>query len=306
MANEASQWSSLLRNHFVALSLSGIDRDSQFTGKVQTFELSHLRVSRVQSTEQRITRSDILINSDCADYLQIGMVRRGRAQVSQNGRECQLEPGDFVFYETACPFDWRVNGSSSDGLWDLEVFTWPRRSLSFTDTEVGRLTALAFKGSDGTSGLLGRFLHDLAATGVGTSSPIVDEVGDLVSAVLRTAIAPEQCTQADYLFRSATSYIDTNLGDSSMSPTTIAAGMNVSVRHLHRVFAEHGATVAGFVRNRRIEQCRREIAGELGPGLTISRVARKWGFNDLSLFSRTFKKAYGMSPLQYKIAVGGR
>ena len=81
-------WADLLREHFVALDVSDIGDGDRFSGAVHSAQLAHVRVSAVQSMEQRIVRSNSLIKSDGADYLQIGMIRRGSAVVRQDDREC--------------------------------------------------------------------------------------------------------------------------------------------------------------------------------------------------------------------------
>ena len=178
-------WADLLREHFVALDVSDIEDGDRFSGAVHSAQLAHVRVSAVQSMEQRIVRSSSLIKSDGADYLQIGMIRRGSAVVRQDDRECVLRRGDYVLYDTTRPFDWQIEGHAHDGIWGLEVFTWPRSYLSLSDAEVTSLTAIAFDGHAGLSGLLGRFLHDLASVRMtsdasGDEEEVVNEIGNLV------------------------------------------------------------------------------------------------------------------------------
>ncbi|BCF86174.1 hypothetical protein RQCS_57190 [Rhodococcus qingshengii] len=112
-------WADLLREHFVALDVSDIGDGDRFSGAVHSAQLAHVRVSAVQSMEQRIVRSNSLIKSDGADYLQIGMIRRGSAVVRQDDRECVLRRGDYVLYDTTRPFDWQIEGHAHDGIWGL-------------------------------------------------------------------------------------------------------------------------------------------------------------------------------------------
>ncbi|WP_213015202.1 MULTISPECIES: helix-turn-helix domain-containing protein [unclassified Rhodococcus (in: high G+C Gram-positive bacteria)] len=293
----------MLREHFVALSVSDIEDCPRFTGAVRSSELAHLKVSTVQSTEQRIVRSGSLARADRADYLQIGRIRRGRAVVTQDDRECVLTHGDFVLYDTTRPFDWQIDGHPDDGSWVLEVFTWPRASLSFTESEIHDLTAIAFDGRAGASGLLGRFLHDIVtsriASDAGAGNAIVDEVGDLIGAVLRTVVRPLGAPRSS-TYRTAVTMIDENLEDPSLSPSVIAAALGISTRQLHRVFAEQDTTVSRAIRMRRLEQCRREMSQSTTRDRSVGQISRRWGFADPSLFSRTFKNEYGMSPRQYR------
>lgn len=304
-----SDWAEMLREHFVALDVADFDGE-HFTGAVQSSDVAHLKVATVQSTEQRIGRSRGLIRSDDSDYLQIGMIRRGRARVTQDGRECLLTPGDFVLYDTTRPFDWRFEGHPDDDSWNLEVFTWKRSALAFSEPEIRNLTAIAFDGRAGVSGLLGRFLHDVVtirnspdAAGVGDCA-IVDEVGDLVHAIMRSLVVPTRSVGAD-LYAAAISAIDERLADPQLSPTDIAVALRISTRQLHRMFADQTATVSRTIRMRRLERCRREMVAPAAASRTLQQISSHYGFTDLTVFSRAFKQQYGMSPREYRAMATG-
>jgi AraC-like DNA-binding protein len=77
-------------------------------------------------------------------------------------------------------------------------------------------------------------------------------------------------------------------------------------RYLHLVFAEHGHTVAGWIRDRRLARCPAEL---LKPFFTVTEVAFRWGFNDAAQFSHAFRAQYGSSPRSFRqanTATGGK
>lgn len=305
-----SDWCDMLNEHFVALDVADV-ADSRFTGAVRSMSLAHLQVSSVRSTTQRIARTDSLIDQDRIEYVQIGMIRRGSAIVVQDGRECTLTRGDFAIYDTSRPFDWIIDGHPDDDQWELEVFTWPRHMLRLDARESSDMTAMAFDGSAGFSGLLGRFLHDLSSTrsslDITGAQAIADEVGDLVSVIARNTTTNSTVdSPSAALVRSAQRYIEENLADTELSPTSVASAMLVSTRQLHRVFASSGTTVARTIRTKRLERCRREIVGSITLDKSLGQISRRWGFADLAVFSRAFREQYGMSPRQYRASVCAR
>jgi AraC-like DNA-binding protein len=237
------------------------------------------------------------------------MIRRGSAVVRQDDRECELGRGDFVLYDTSRPFDWIVDGDPHDDQWSLEVFTWPRALISLTEDETSGLTAVRFDGRSGMSGVLGRFLHDLAssrtATGPGAHA-VADEIGDLVSAIARTALGSAPTVGGRALMRDVERFIDDHLADPDLSPTVVAKAMLISTRQLHRLFAESSTTVSRFIRSRRLEKARREIVACVAVDRSLGQIASHWGFTDLAAFSRAFKDEYGVSPRQYRTAAAER
>lgn len=81
------------------------------------------------------------------------------------------------------------------------------------------------------------------------------------------------------------------------SVSELAALAGVHASHLLRTFRlHHGCTVATYVRRRRLERARAEIASSKRP---LSMIALDAGFADQSHFTRVFRQAYGETPGQY-------
>jgi AraC-like DNA-binding protein len=58
--------------------------------------------------------------------------------------------------------------------------------------------------------------------------------------------------------------------------------------------------VAGLIRERRLERCRRDLAD---PGLAeipVRAIAFRWGFPDPARFNRVFRREYGIAPGEYR------
>jgi AraC-like DNA-binding protein len=101
-------------------------------------------------------------------------------------------------------------------------------------------------------------------------------------------------------------YIETNLGSPELSPTQIAAAHFISTRHLHGLFREKGTTVSTWIRERRLENCRRDLIEPLNAHLSVGAIAARWGFVEAAHFSRVFKAAYEMSPSELRArSLGG-
>jgi AraC family transcriptional regulator, positive regulator of tynA and feaB len=92
-------------------------------------------------------------------------------------------------------------------------------------------------------------------------------------------------------------YIDRHLLNGAVTPAAIAAAHWVSIRTVNRVFSATGQTVGEVVRARRLARARADLTEGDRP---ISVIAHRWGFSDISHFSRTFKAHYGCSPTDYR------
>jgi len=95
-------------------------------------------------------------------------------------------------------------------------------------------------------------------------------------------------------------FIQQNLGDPQLSPGAIATAHHISLRSLHQLFHDEGLTVAGWIRQRRLERCRRDLTD---PGLAarpVAAIAATWGFASAADFSRAFRATHGMPPAEYR------
>ncbi|MGW9686854.1 AraC family transcriptional regulator [Flagellimonas sp. 2504JD1-5] len=91
-------------------------------------------------------------------------------------------------------------------------------------------------------------------------------------------------------------FIDENL-DSDLSLNTVSAVAFFSPYHFHRVFKFiTGETLNQYVTRRRIEKSALDLRHKT---ITATEIAHKNGFNDLSSFTRAFKKYYGLNPTEF-------
>lgn len=92
-------------------------------------------------------------------------------------------------------------------------------------------------------------------------------------------------------------YIDKNL-DSDLSLNTISDIAFFSPYHFHRVFKfVTKETLNEYVTRQRIEKSALEL---IHKDVGITEISTKYGFNDNSSFTRTFKKYYGISPTEFR------
>lgn len=99
--------------------------------------------------------------------------------------------------------------------------------------------------------------------------------------------------------------IDERLHDGDGVPTLgeLAALCNLSVRQLTRGFrAARGCSIGDYIAGQRIEQAKRMLAGEL----SIKAIAYSLGFASPSGFCAAFRRATGMTPGEFRTALGHR
>lgn len=122
----------------------------------------------------------------------------------------------------------------------------------------------------------------------------------LCGCVVRPESAPTRLDRCAQLRPRVENFIETHLQEPSLSPALIAAAAGISVRHLHRIFAAEGCTVTEWIRERRLERCRTDLANLRLRERSITDIAFLWGFSDSAHFSHCFRQQFGVSPRQFR------
>jgi AraC-like DNA-binding protein len=102
-------------------------------------------------------------------------------------------------------------------------------------------------------------------------------VTDLLATLIAELAGDTMAVQSDdprrELVLRVRQYINHHLGDQELTPEMIADAHRISVRYLHRIFEGEGTSVSRLVQQRRLEECRRELARRAPVNRTVSAVA---------------------------------
>ncbi|NMO04844.1 helix-turn-helix domain-containing protein [Gordonia sp. TBRC 11910] len=295
------EWRDAISDAFVPLDAVPWDsRGAIFRGGLSSVTLGDLQLSEVMGQRTRVSRSASTIKRADPGVIKVALQLAGHSAVRQRDRSAQLGPGDISIYDTSERYELALADE-----FDMLVAVVPRTSLRVSEHELHEGTARTVPTSNGIGALLLPLLHSLSLQSAGEpdgiSSPLVtDAVADLISAALRAGAPDDALGAGETILLSAQSYIEGHLGDICLSPKSIAAHHHVSVRYLQKLFAQENLTVAGYIRTRRLERCRRDLADPLQSHRSVGAICAANGIVEASHFSRLFKEMYGMSPRTFR------
>lgn len=258
-----------------------------------------------------VRRGPRLIRQSDPECYRVLISLQGYTAVSQDDRDGVLGPGDIGLYDTSRPHHgWR----DADGQARLLMMTLPRLLVPVHPHSVKKLTGVRMPGTEGVAAVVRKMVSELADGAAACAPADAARLGgvtaDLVGVLLAHCLDESGSAAADAAQRTlmvrVQAFIDQRLADPRLTPGQVAAAHHIGVRTLHRLFAEHGLTVAGWIRQRRLDRCRRELADPRFAGQYIDTIARRWAFADGAHFSRAFKSAYGLSPAQWRASASAR
>jgi AraC-like DNA-binding protein len=255
-----------------------------------------------------VRRTNALISQADPDLFKLLLVcGEGSTVVTQDGRQARLSTAEFTLYDTRRPY--QVDCAVGlDRPTRLLTFMFSSSLLPLSRSRLPGLTAVRIPATTGLGDLTAQFLLQLARNVDHYNPAEAARLSTAALEVLATRLAhelevgdwgtPEVRRHA--LLTAVQAFIQQHLGEAGLSPGTIAAAQHISLRTLHQLFHDEGLTVAGWIRQRRMERCRRDLADPALASRPVAAIAAAWGFTNAADFSRMFRAAHGMPPAEYR------
>jgi AraC-like DNA-binding protein len=264
-------------------------------GSVRVGELTAARAGTAERTRGHVRRSD-------PELCKIDVLAAGHAVIEQDGAQACLGPGDFAFVDLSRPVRW-INAPAR-----IVAVMFPRALLPLPSNDLKRLAGVRLPGDDGLGALVSMLARRLpqhlddsdGAGGARVSAAVLDLLAAAVAVRLDSVERlPVESRQRALLVK-VRAFIDAHLHDPDLTPQSIAAAQYISVRYLHRLFESEDATVADWIRRRRLELCRRDLRDPALADHPIGVIAARRGLTSAAHFSRLFRRAYGTTPTEYR------
>ncbi len=291
-------WNQALARASAPVHVFATARDG-LAGRLRADLVGSLRLLTINADAQTVVRAPIPAKGgERPAFYKFILHLAGRCRFAQDGRVVDIGERAFTVCDTSRPYTLEFFGPYTQ-----QVLMIPRAALSVPSESVATLTATLIPIQRGAFRVLARIMRDLRED-IGELSQrnrltIAETLTELSEAVLRERLGSELSPAESGVFAEILAFVEHHLGDPNLTPQVIASAHFMSVRSLQTLFQSREQSPSGWIRKRRLENCRRDLIRFQGEQ-SISAIAARWGFPDSGNFTRAFKKAFGLTPQEYR------
>jgi AraC family transcriptional regulator, positive regulator of tynA and feaB len=252
-----------------------------------------LRFASFSSAGHDIVREARHVDRSGEDHYLISLQKFGRCGMAQGDCELWLDPGEIAIVDGGRPFRVRFPKPVSRLLAVVPRPTLDMRAPWIRGKGVCKISTFS-----PFSDLARRHIRQLAsdeALEVRQAQTLTENLCNLLALATTTDTASET-VHADAQIQAIQAYCRARLCDPDLSPRRVAAHFGISLRTLHLRFETIEQSFGKWVLNCRLDQCRHALLDPAQDAHSISDLAYRFGFGDLSHFSKSFKAKFGHAP----------
>lgn len=300
--NGLQRWTAAMQAICGRFEMELASNHSLFIGEVSTHTRAGLPVKNVRTNAGLIRRLGDNAALDDDQHCFVIQQRSGHSTVQQSGITVHLSPGDLMLLDSVGRCEIKPEGL-------IEHVSLALSRDQVRKHVVGRASLV---GKISSRNACGRMLHILMDQmckdeSTGQDSAQGAALQAAFTALLQPGLAFDEadiCGIDGLNGGNLRSYvqrvIDKSLSQPSLTPAALAGGLNISVRHLYRLFEEEGDSVCRYIQRARLKRSAEDLANPCFRTESITSIAYKWGFTDSAHFSRSFKKQYDQSPKDFR------
>jgi len=301
-AQRTSAWSEALAHAFIEPSASvGGPAAAPATGTVSSRRSSLESVFvRLASTPQTLVGRQNPADRQAGSVLVLALLE-GRGRVTEGARSMDLSPGALVVLDPGRAWQVEFRTRFRAMIVRLESTSFMLRLVRTLEQDLRAIAPTAGVGSmcHGMIRSLADGLDHLSRTDLLAVEAALTDL--LVICLSRADSHPPDTTslQLEHLRRVCRT-LEARLADPEFDLEQLARLEGLSVRYLQKLFRAASMTFRDYLKARRLERCRLDLANRALDQFPIGELCFRWGFGDAANFSRAFTARFGVSPKAYR------
>ena len=221
----------------------------------------------------------------------------GRIEVNEGGHRYVTQKDSLVLIDPTME-----NTFGSDGDAGFVAMAIPDYQLARLRKGKSRVFASPIDGSAGLGRIVSGMFRDIVVYGNQLTLREMEIATSSLISLLGSALCERQTkvNSQSGLLEHMAAWVIEHVSDQNISPCTLAEVFNLSRRSLYRIFAANDLKPDAWLWTLRIEEAARQLRETSCQDCSITELAFRTGFNDISHFSRLFRQTYGTTPSRYR------
>ena len=272
-------------------------RPDSYEAEAITWSFGRLALTKADTPGGAYSRTAECLRRDGLDHWCLSMALRGSRVHRTRDQISMMQPGQLMLDSLAQPFEVARTRSSwlflylpRDLLPETSGLAHGRRMLNTPESR-----------------LLGEHLRLLAAELPRMTAAEAERMAEATQAMIALAVGPASRAEeaingpiaAAQIMR-LRALIRANLGSATFGPARLCRLAGISRSQLYRLFEIHGG-VALCIQRERLAAAHRALSNPADLR-SIAEIAESVGLFDPSSFSRMFRRSYGVSPRELRLA----
>lgn len=227
------------------------------------------------------------------DHVFIGLQLSGATRLTSSNRAAVARPGDFLLLDLAQSVQ-----LATDGMSAIQICI-PRRRFATGKIDLQNMQVLPSHSSPLLKLMADHLLNMRACLRRADADQrelLTSAALSICNAALTAAGGSNSSNEPVLAAIEIRQFIENNIQRPDLGIELLCARFRLSRTPLYRLFEGDGG-IASYIRNRRLVRGMRILAGmEGGPRQRVSSVAYACGYQSEKMFSRAFRRRYGVNP----------
>jgi len=298
----AQAWNEIYSTRLSATDF--IPQNVDFSAGLKVGGLGQIGLARLVTGPCTIRRTDDHISGSTPRLYSFLIQLNGRGHFLQGRNEAVLRQGDFTMCDNAVPHFFSLDDNA-----EMLLVRVPddviNDYLPYPELLCGRRLPAA-EGLTPTAGVLACSLWQRLERGFSSAheDSVAHQLLDIISTSYSVVFGPE--ISGPYLDASmherAISYIEDHIRDGDLNARGVADALGILPGELMGLFSRRGDSARAYILRRRLELAARQLRSPRWRGSTVAEIAYGLGFTSLPLFTRAYRRRFGMSPGDYRKA----
>lgn len=295
--DRADSWREFISNQIHRVSVDDLS-ESDFAAQILARSYQDASCARFWSKAHQVRSArENMADSGLAGYL-ISYQLEGESHITQGDTQFVLRPGEIAIVDGRREMSVRFPGTVRRMVAKLPAATVERMMPALARSHSWHL-----KPAGNFALMLLALLNELASQETnlddGEARLVADNISNLLAVCAgRSALndIDARGLQRDLVLK----YVRSHAADPRLTLDTVSAKLNLSRRLAQQLLKEAGTTYTDLLNDTRLELAKASLMAS--PHGAVTDIAYACGFGDISHFNHVFKKRFGTSPRQLRLA----